>query len=99
MKSNMKKILLIIMISGCGIFPRLIQHEHNWTIEVIYFDGSKDTLTKQLTVPYDSIPLELLSNRTHKGCLFIMVTNCDNLIECGVREYKIINYTFKAIEE
>lgn len=92
------KYILLILLTGCGIFSRLIQHEHNWTIEVIYFDGSKDTLTKQLTVPYDSLPLELLSNRTNKGCLFIMVADCDNLIECDIREFKIISYTFKAIE-
>ncbi len=93
------KYILLILLTGCGFWGSLIQHEHEWIIEVTYFGGSKDTLTKFLTVPYDSIPLVLIKNEDFKGCLYVALNNCDNLIECGVREYKIINYTFKEVEE
>lgn len=94
----MKNSILLILLTGCGIFAPLIQHQHEWTIEVTYFGGSKDTLFKSLTVPYDSIPLQLIKNADYKGCLFVALNNCDNLIECNVREYKIISYTFDVVE-
>ncbi len=89
--------MAIAFLQSCGIRPPQVQYEHQWTVEVTYFTGEKATLTKSLISYYDEIELELLHNANHRGCLFIMVANCDNLFGCEIEFYDITSHTFKPI--